>query len=318
MLDPQTLAARLKNGVARLGVAAVRMGVEVARPEPARPADESRVELLADRSWTGVLKAVWARVKQENVSFLAAGLAYYGILAIVPGLIATVSVYGLVGDPGGVAGIIDDLDGAVPTEVQVFIEGQLTSILETSTSSLGVSFGLSLAAGLWAASNGTKALIRGINLAYGIDETRGYLKLRLLAIGLTVGLLAYVGGILTLVTFGHRWLDGSAWFNPVLQYGRWPLALVATVGVLAGFYRFAPSRRSPDWSVASLGAVVAAITWLLASIGLSFYVSRFGSFNETYGTLGAVIVVLLWLFVSAFIVLLGAVLDRTLSRRPQV
>lgn len=297
---------RIKAGAARVGFGMLRAGVDAAH-------GGLRREPPAGPRWRRVLNDVRERVKAENLPFLAAGLAYYGILAIAPGLIAVVSIYGLVGDPSGVAEIVANVEDAVPAEVAAFLEGQLTSIVETSSSSLGISFAISVIGALWAASNGTKALIRGVNLAYGLDETRPFVKLRLLSLGITIALLAFVAVLLTLVVAGHRILGGSSWFNGLAEYGRWPVVLAVTVALLAGFYRVAPPQRRPEWRVASAGAVFAGATWLVASFGLSIYVSRFGSFNETYGTLGAVVVVLLWLFVSAFIVLLGAVVDRSIS-----
>ena len=312
--EPQAgFGARLKRVLAVGGVAVVRAAVDALRPTT--DSSDEEIEPGPDEpfSWRRVLDELRARIKEQNVPFLAAGLAYYGILAIVPGLIATVSLYGLVADPSDAARLVENLGDAAPAEVRSFIDGQLNSVIETSPSGLGVSLAISILGALWAASNGTKALIRGINIAYGIDETRGLVKLRVVSVLFTVGLVGAVGAILAVVTFGHRFLGGNRWFNPILEYGRWPLILAVVVVILAGFYRLAPARRQPGWSVASLGAVVAAISWVVASIGLSIYVSRFGSFNETYGTLGAIIVVLLWLFVSAFVVLLGAVLDSAIA-----
>ena len=297
----------IKAGLARVGFGVLRAGVDAAHAALKKPESPS-----APR-WRRLVEDVRDRVKAENVPFLAAGLAYYGMLAIAPGLIAVVSIYGLVGDPAGVAEIVASIEDAVPTEVAAFLEGQLRSIVETSSSSLGISFAISLLGTLWAASSGTKALIRGVNLAYGLDETRSFVKLRLLSIGVTIALLAFVSGILILIVAGHRILDGSSWFNLVAEYGRWPVVLAVSVFLLAGFYRIAPPQRRPEWSVASAGAVFAGAAWLVSSFGLSIYVSRFGSFNETYGTLGAVVVVLLWLFLSAFIVLLGAIVDRSVA-----
>lgn len=245
------------------------------------------------------------------MSFIAAGLAFYGMLALVPALISTVSVYGLVADPEAVADVVRRIEGVAPAEVVSFVEGQLTSIVETSRSHLGAGFAISLLATLWAASNGTRALMRGINLAYGIDETRSMLRLRALSVALTVALVVFVVLVMYVIVAGHRWAEG--WAGSVAAYGRWPVVGVATTAVLAGFYRYAPAERRPEWNVASLGAGFAAVAWLAASFAFSIYVSRFGNFNETYGTLAGVVVVLLWLYVSGFVVVLGAVLDRSVA-----
>lgn len=304
---------RLKQAIAAGGVSVLRAIVDAVGPgtggDEAAPPERAPEPF----SWGRVVKEVRKRIKEDNVPFLAAGLAYYGMLALIPGLIAAVSLYGLIAEPQDVLAIADDLAGAVPEEVQVFIEGQLTSIIDTSATSLSVSLAISILGTIWAASNGTKALISGVNLAFGSEEKRSPLKLRLFSIALTFGLLLSVGALLAVITVGNQWLSGAGWVSAVLGYGRWLLMLLAVMALLAALYRIAPVERPPDWQMASLGGVVAALGWVAASFGLSVYVSRFGSFNETYGTLGAVIVVLLWLFVSSFIVLLGAVIDASIG-----
>lgn len=248
------------------------------------------------------------RLRQEHIPFLAAGLAYYGMLALVPGLIALVSIYGLIADRSHVASVINNISEAAPSEVVDFIQSQLTDIVEAPSSGLGLGAAISLLAALWAASAGTRSLIRGVNLAFGAQEGRSAVRLRLLSVGITIGVVVFVGVALALASVGASLVAGQ----PLLQWLRWPLLGVITIGGLSTLYRFAPSEREPDWRVSAIGATAAAVGWLAASIGLSLYVTNFGSFNETYGTLGAVIVTLLWLYVSGLVVLVGAVLAAAL------
>ena len=249
------------------------------------------------------------RIKEEHLPLLAAGLAYYGMLAMVPALIAVVSIYGLVADPSDVAQIVNSIGSAAPSEVTAFVERQLTDIVNAPSSGLGLSAGLSLLGALWAASSGTSALIRGVNIAFGTTETRNPVRLRVLSLGITIGLAAFVGTALLVLSAGESLFGG--W----LDFLRWPLLLVGMVAGLAVLYRVGPAKRVPGWRVASAGALFAALSWLLASFGLNIYVTRFGSFNETYGTLGAVVVTMLWLFVSGLVVLVGAVIDGILRER---
>jgi len=245
--------------------------------------------------------------RAEHISLLAAGLAYYGMLAIVPGLIAIVSFYGLIADSGDVAGVIEDISSAAPAEVTAFLENQLTDIVAAPTAGLGLSAVVSILVALWAASSGTKALIRGVGAAHGLSESRRGVRLRLVSLALTIGLVAFVVISVLAVSVTPSWLGG------VLGAMRWLLVFIVASAGLSLIYRFGPSQRPPGWRMWSLGALTAAVGWLAASYGLGQYVSRFGSFNETYGALGAVIVTMLWFFVSGFAVLAGAVVDGVIA-----
>lgn len=282
-----------------------------ALPETRRDEAEREFDLKA------FFNRVKDQVKEHEISFLAAGLAYYGILALVPGLIATVSIFGLVADPSNVRSLIADIRDAVPAEVANFLEGQLTSIVDSSPSGLGVGAAIAIAAALWTASSGMKSLIRGINVVYGESEKRGFLQARGLALGLTLAVIVGLVLLLSGITLLPRLVDVSGFWLLLFEPVRWLVLLGATVAGLALLYRVSPTEVPRDWSIASAGAVLAALIWLIASFGLSIYTARFASFNETYGTLGAVIVILLWLYVSGFVVLLGAVIDSALRRGEQ-
>lgn len=256
-----------------------------------------------------VAAEVARRFRSLHLPLLAAGLAYYGMLAMVPALIAVVSVYGLVADAGDVASVVETVSAAAPAEVTAFLESQLNAIVTAPSSGLGLGAAVSILAALWAASSGTGALVRGVNIAFGMAESRNSVMRRIVSLGLTLGLAVFVGVALFLTSLGPSFLEG------ILAFLRWPLLLVATIVGLTLLYRTAPIGTAPEWPAIRIGAVTAALGWLLASFGLSVYVSRFGSFNETYGALGAVIVTLLWLYLSGVVVLMGAVLAGTLRDR---
>ncbi len=267
----------------------------------------SRTEPLRISRFGRTVGEARSHAREEHISLLAAGLSYYGMLAVVPGLIAVVSIYGLIADAGDVAGVIDKIGSAAPAEVTALLEGQLTDIIDVPAAGLGISAAVSLLVALWAASSGTKALLRGVNAAFGLNEARRGLRLRLVSLGLTAGLVVFVVIAVLAVSVSPTWLDG------VLSALQWLLVFVIASAGLSLLYRFGPAQRPPGWRMWSLGALAAAIGWLGASYGLGQYVTRFGSFNETYGALGAVIVTMLWLFVSGFAVLAGAVLDGVLA-----
>lgn len=303
---------------ATVGLSAVRAGLDVAEPY-AKTGDRDRLDRAETSEKSagdavGLAKAVGIIVKKHQLVFLAAGLAFYAMLAAVPALIAFVSIYGLVADPADVTRLVAGFSDAVPAEVSAFVESQLSSITTASGAGLGVSAVISIVAALWSASSGTKAMVQAINLIHGIDDTRGFAKARGLALALTIGLVAFVVVAVALLTIVPSWFGDGAGAD-LVGVLRWPvLALVAVAGLLV-LYRVAPSRQGPTWKGAAAGAAAAAVVWLAASVGLTIYASSFGSFNETYGTLGAVVVLLLWFYLSGIAVLLGAALNHALDRR---
>jgi membrane protein len=291
--------------------------VPIAPPVGAPLSDEGKARPV----WRRVADSVRLRIKQDNIPLTSAGVAFYAFLAMVPGLIAAVTIYGLVSDPADVERQVAELADALPESARDVISTQLTSIVGGSSAGLSIGLAASLAAVLWTASGGMAALIKGINSAFGEEETRGFLTLRGISLGLTIGALlffvvaGFVAAALPLVL-------GSLGFGGVgrvlVDVGRWPILLVAVVTGIALLYRIAPDREEPRWRVATWGAMVAATVWMVATLGFSFYVSSFGSYSQTYGVLGGVVVLLLWFFLSGFAVLLGAVVDAELEAELRV
>jgi membrane protein len=278
-----------------------------------RPSD------IPPRGWLDVLKRVKAEVKDDNVSLLAAGVAFYAMLAIFPAIIAVVTIYGLVtNDPGQVQSQLGEFARGLPQGAGDLLVGQLESVTRTSQQSLTIGLVASLAAVLWSASSGMQALIKGLNAAYDEKETRGFVKLRGLSLLLTIGAIVVVILTLALIAVVPAILDdlglGSAG-ELAARYGRWPVLALLVAVAIAVLYRYAPDRKNPRWRWVSWGAVLAVALWLVGSAGFSFYVSNFGKYNETYGSVGAVIVLLLWLFLSSFVVLLGAEVDAEIERQ---
>lgn len=273
------------------------------------------------RGWKDVLVRVMRQVKSDNVPLLAAGVAFFALLALVPSLVALVSVYGLVAEPADIQRNIEDALAAAPTEVQDLVSSQLSSIVESEPSGLrlGVAVGLVLA--LWSASSGVKHLIGAINVAYDEDEGRGFFKLRGVALGMTLGAILVaavaIGVFIVLpATLDSGGSEGTA--RTALLIVRWPLLALIGLAVLAVLYRWAPDRQRARWSWVSPGAVFATVGWIVASVAFSIYTANFGSYNETYGALGAIVVVMLWLFISAYVVIVGAELNAELERQTAV
>lgn len=269
------------------------------------------------RAWKDVLNRVTTKSKADNITLLAAGVALYGLLAMVPGLVALVSSYGLIADPDEVDEQVVDALSAAPEEVRALITQQLRAITEgeASEARLGVIVGLAFA--LWAASSGIGHLIEALNVAYDEEETRGWVQRKALALMLTIGtvlflLVAFASIALLPALLAESGLgDVGRWAAGGL---RWVILLGGLLIGLAVLYRYGPDRKQASWRWISPGAVLAAVVWLLSSIAFSIYTANFGKYNETYGSLGAIVVVMLWLVISAAAVLLGAELNAELER----
>jgi len=275
----------------------------------ARGRDATSPTEIPPRGWKDVLARTATEAKNDQLSLLASGVAFYALLALVPGLVTLVSIYGLVADPADAAGHVRDLLGTAPGEVRDFVEQQLTSVAEGDASAAGLGLLLGLAAALWSASSGMKHLIDALNAAYDEEEGRGLVKVRLLSLALTVGAVVFVVAAIGVITVVPAVVEGP------LALLRWPVLAAAFVGALAVLYRYGPSRDEPEWHWTTPGAILATVLWIAGSGLFSLYVGSFGSYNETYGSLGGVVVVMLWLFLTAAAVLLGAELDAELERQ---
>jgi membrane protein len=285
-------------------------------PERGRLAD--RPSAIPVRGWRDVALRVKREIKRDDVPLLAAGVAFFALLALVPALVALVSLYGLVADPADIQRNVDDVLAAAPTEVRDLVQSQLSSVVESSPQGLRLGALAGLVVALWSASSGMKHLIAAVNRAYGEDETRGFIRLRGLSLILTVGaVVALLVALYALIVAPNSLSEegSSSVLRTTLLVVRWPLLAVAAMCGLAVIYRYAPNRDEPRWNWVSIGAVFATVVWLAASVGFSIYSANFGRYNETYGALGAVVVMMLWLYISAYATVAGAELNAELERQ---
>jgi membrane protein len=264
-----------------------------------RGRDAEAPQRIPKKGWVEVLKRTKAEAKSDNLPLLAAGVAFYALLSLVPALAAMVSIYGLVADPADIDRQVSDALAAAPAEVRDLVSQQLESVTSQSGGGLGLTVVVSVLLALWSASSGMKHLMTAINVAYDEDESRGFLALRLRALALTVGaiLFAVVAvGVITVVPLAF------------------PLLAVGVVAGLAVLYRYAPDRDEPRWSWTAPGTIVAAVGWVIASLLFSLYTSTMGSYAETYGALGAVVVLMLWLMITAAMIVVGAEVNAEAER----
>jgi membrane protein len=264
---------------------------------------------IPKRGWFQVTKRAWAESKADQVPLLAAGVAFFSFLSLFPAMIAAVMVYGLVADPKTVADQAKQLSDALPKDAASLITGQMEAITKTPQQSLGLGLIIALVLALWSASGGVGNVMSAVNIAYDEEETRGFVKRKALAILFTLGAILFAVVAIVLIAVLPVLLDElipSGVVRVLIEVGRWVGLLVAVMVALAVLYRYAPDRDAPQLKWASVGAVVSTVIWLIASLGFSLYVDNFGSYGKTYGALAGVVVLLLWLWISMFVVLLGA------------
>lgn len=270
------------------------------------------------RGWLDIAWRVYDESGRDNLSMVAAGVAFYGFLALFPALASVVSLYGLLVEPRTVAAQLETLTGLLPAGGRSIVSQQLTQLTAASGGALSFGFASGLVLTLWAASKGTKALITALNIAYDEEEKRGFLRLNAVALALTLAMLLFVVVALALIAavpVAVAFLPLPEWLAWTVRLSRWPILFGAVVAALAVVYRYAPSRDAPQWKWASPGALLATALWLLGSIAFSVYVTNFGDYNKTYGALAAVAVLLLWFYISSFAVLIGAEINAETERQ---
>jgi membrane protein len=260
---------------------------------------------------------VKSRIKSHNLAVVAAGIAFWGLLAIPALLTAVLSIYGLFADPANVEGQIEDNLGSLPEEARSLIVSQLEAVAGADSGGLAVGAAIGILLALWTSSGAVAKLIATLNTIWGVEEDRKFLKLRGLALAITLGAIVFVTGsafllavlppILTEVGLADlgRWL---------INAGRFPALVAFMTGGLTTLYWIGPNRRS-KWRAATWGAFVATLLWVVVSGLFTIYTARFSSYNETYGSLGAVVILLMWLFLTAFMVLVGAEIDAAREER---
>jgi membrane protein len=276
--------------------------VEVPGGKAERPAQ------IPARGWTQVAKRGWKEAKADQVPLLAAGVAFYAFLAIFPALIAIVSIYGLFADPSTIANQLNSITAALPKEAAQLITDQVTA-LSSRRQTLGISLILAVLIALWSASAGTSNLLTAINVAYDEEQKRGFVKKRLMSLGLTLAAIVFMVIILGLVAVLPPLLKaafGTGALRWVLQILGWLVMVILVAIGLAILYRLGPDRDAPRMRWVSVGAVVATLVWLIASIGFSIYTSTFGNYAKTYGVFAGVVVLLFWLWFTMYAILLGA------------
>jgi membrane protein len=283
-----------------------------------RGREASRPRDIPARGWWDVTKRVKGQLKEDRLSIIAAGVAFYGLLAIFPALIALVGLYGLAFDPQQVEQQMAALSGMLPPQAAEIILGQLRDLTQTSSGALGLGAIAGLLLALWSASAGVRTLMEALNVAYDEEERRGAVRFYGTAILLTlaaiVGVMLAIGLIVALpIVVGFLGL--TSLLEGVVSYARWPILAILMLAGLAVVYRYGPSRNEPRWRWVSWGAVIAMLLWVVGSALFSLYVTQFGNYNKTYGSMGAVVILLMWFLLSAYAILIGAEFNAEAERQ---
>jgi membrane protein len=280
---------------------------QAAKDVPGGAADRPR-EIPA-RGWWQVLRRAWKEAKADQVPLVAAGVAFYAFLAIFPAIIAAVLLYGLVATPAQISSQIDQLGSTIPAPAKTLLQQQMNSLVASNQQALGIGLVLALLLALWSASGGMANLITAVNMTYDEDDDRGLVRRKALSLAMTLGGIVFVVVAITLVGVFPavvNSLDPPPVIRFAAQVVRWLLLAGAMMFALTVLYRVAPDRATPRFRWVSVGAVTATILWVIASVGFSLYVSMFSSYAKTYGSLAGVVVLLLWLWITNYVVLLGA------------
>jgi membrane protein len=272
------------------------------------------------QGWRDIALRVKEETTRDNLSIIAAGVAFYAMLAIFPALAALVSIYGLIADPAQVSQHMASIGQMLPPQAYQILDQQLSSVAATSGGALtfGAIGGLLLA--LWSASKGMKAMLIALDITYDEEEQRGFFKFNGLALLLTLGavLLVIISlGLIAILPALLGPLGLPETVQTLLAWLRWPLLGLLVVLGMALLYRFGPDRDQPRWRWVSWGAVLATVLWLVVSGLFSWYVSNFGSYQETYGAMGAVIILLMWFYITAYVVLLGAEINAEMEHQTE-
>ncbi len=291
---------------------------QAAATEPDRGRTAETPSQIPAKGWKDILWRVYAQIGEDRVLSFAAGVTFYALLALFPGITAFVSLYGLFADAGTVSDHLAKLSGILPSGALDIIGEQVRRIASKPAGSLGFAFFSGLVIALWSSNAGMKALFDALNIVYDEDEKRGFIKLNAISLLFTLGALVFLLLALAAVVAIPVVLK-LFWFGKVIEtllsILRWPILLIGVLFGLACLYRYGPSRDKAQWRWVTWGSAVAAALWLGGSMLFSWYVASFGNYDATYGSLGAAIGFMTWIWLSTIVILLGGEINAELEHQ---
>ena len=298
-----------------------RHGADSARdPDRGRGRSAEKPTDIPKRGWLDILKRVGKQLSKDRISIISAGVAFYALLAIFPGLAALIAIYGLVFDPQQVVQQIDALGAMLPQEATDLVAGQLGDVASAGSGKLGIAAAVGILLALWSASAGVRTLMEALNVAYHEQEKRGFFRFYGTALLLTLGAVfaAIVAiGLIVAMPAVLSLLGLSDFAEILIGIGQFVLLAALMIFGLSVVYRFGPSRDEARWSWVTPGAIAATLLWVIGSALFAVYVRSFASYNETYGSLGAVVILLMWFLLTAYAILIGAELNGEMERQTE-
>lgn len=268
--------------------------------------------------WKDILLRLRDEILEDRVGTVAAGTAFFILLSLFPALAALVSLYGLIADPLTIGEHLADMRGYVPSAVIDLMAGELHRLISNRTSTLGLSFAGGVLLALWSANSGMRALFNALNVAYDETEKRSFFQLLLISLGFTLGLIVFfillinlIVGVPLVVRFFQLGFIGEVLITVLPAISMFAVALIG----LAVLYRYGPSRRIAKWSWITPGSVIASVIWLAVSVVFSWYLSNWADYSATYGSLGAIIGMMMWIYLSLWVVLVGAEINAEIEHQ---
>jgi membrane protein len=267
--------------------------------------------------WRDVALRVFHGISENRITTISGGVTFFVLLALFPGLAGLISLYGLFADSTSVAQHLNSLNGILPEGGMQILRDQLQQLTSQPPQKLGFATLASLAISLWSANGGIKAMFEGLNAVYEENEKRSFIKLNAISLALTLAAVAFVIASLLTITVVPKLLSflDLPGISEIVNYARWPVLLVVASLMIAVVYRFGPSREQPQWRWISPGSIFAAVTWIAASLLFSWYTAHFGSYNKTYGSLGAAVGFMTWIWISTMVILIGAKINAELEHQ---
>ncbi|MEI4194239.1 YihY/virulence factor BrkB family protein [Roseovarius sp. E0-M6] len=271
---------------------------------------------FSPKVWWHVLLRVITEIDNRNLGLISAGVAFYALLSLFPAIAALVAIWGFAGDPAVLMGQFEMARQFLPEEAYMLIFDQVNKLVSTDSTTLQWTSLLSLAVSIWSAKNATAAIIRGLNSVYRESHRQNTLIRYGVSIGLTLLMMiaAIIAvGLVIALPVALALLNLPFKVELLITGLKWMVLLGVMLLCIGLLYRYGPNRRGAVMPWLTPGAVFALVTWLAGSIAFSIYLRNFGSFNEVYGSLGALVALLFWLYLSAFVVLIGAQINAELE-----
>ena len=280
--------------------------------------DAGNLRRLSVRDWLDILLTATRNAAEKSLSLVAAGVAYYLLLALFPALTALVSIFGLLANPEDVVKHVQSLSGMLPVTTLKLISDELQQIVSASSKSLGFGAVIGSVVAFWSGLNGMTGMMSALDMAYGHPEKRSLFQFYLTGILLTGVVIS--GGLISVLLIaglpmlisGMETLGPARWIGLAVE---WPILIAFAMGVITMVYRYGPDHNDTKWKFASPGVITATILWIAGSGMFSYYVYHFNSYNRAYGSLGALLVLLTWLWLSAFVGLFGAEINGEAERQ---